>query len=172
MALVNKVDLKMKVDIDTSIKYQILSYCFFQDILISNSDLKFLSELSKSNNIELTKFLSSTIKVSKETKDYITYNICSLLYPFAPHISSELYHMYSNENLAQFPWPNFDEANLTNPTYELVVQINGKKKHTKIINTDTSQEEAEKICEKEFEIEVKNYKKIIFVKDKIINFIG
>jgi len=56
MALVNKVDLKMKVDIDTSIKYQILSYCFFQDILISNSDLKFLSELSKSNNIELTKF--------------------------------------------------------------------------------------------------------------------
>jgi hypothetical protein len=56
MAIVNKVDLKMKVDIDLSIKYQIITYCFFNNILISNSDLKFLAELSKNKNIELTKF--------------------------------------------------------------------------------------------------------------------
>ena len=36
MAIVNKVDLKMKVDIDLSIKYQIITYCFFNNILISN----------------------------------------------------------------------------------------------------------------------------------------
>ena len=130
-----------------------------------------VSDLMKLN-IELTKFLNSTTKVSKETKEYITFNICSLLYPFAPHVSSELYDLYTNKNISEFSWPNFDEANLTNPTYELVVQINGKKKHTKIINTGTSQVEAEKICELEFEIDTKNYKKIIFVEDKIINFIG
>jgi len=56
MAIVNKVDLKMQVDIDVTIKYQILSYCFFQEILISNSDLKFLAELSKNDDVELTKF--------------------------------------------------------------------------------------------------------------------
>lgn len=56
MAIVNKVDLKMKVDIDLSIKYQIITYCFFNNILISNSDLKFLAELSKNKDIELTKF--------------------------------------------------------------------------------------------------------------------
>ena len=56
MALVNKVDLKHQEDINVSIKYQIVTYCFFNDILISNSDLNFLSELSKKNNIELTKF--------------------------------------------------------------------------------------------------------------------
>ena len=56
MSIVNKVDLKMKVDIDLSIKYQIITYCFFNNILISNSDLKFLAELSKNRNIELTKF--------------------------------------------------------------------------------------------------------------------
>jgi len=56
MALVNKVDLKMKVDIDKTIQYQIMTYCFFNDILISNSDMKFLTELSKNDNIELTKF--------------------------------------------------------------------------------------------------------------------
>ena len=130
-----------------------------------------VSDLMKIN-IELTNYLSSITIISQETKEYITFNICNLLYPFAPHISSELYNLHSNRNIAEFTWPKYDEANLTNPTYELVVQINGKKRHTKVINTGTTQEEAEKICETEFEIEKKNYKKVIFVKDKIINFIG
>jgi leucyl-tRNA synthetase len=130
-----------------------------------------VSDLMKIN-IELTNYLSSTTVISQETKEYITFNVCNLLYPFAPHISSELYNLHSNQNIAEFTWPKYDEANLTNPTYELVVQINGKKKHTKIINTGTTQEEAENICETEFQIKKKNYKKIIFVKDKIINFIG
>ena len=56
MALVNKVELQVKSSIDTTIRYQIMTYCFFNNILISNSDLNFLSELSKKNNIELTKF--------------------------------------------------------------------------------------------------------------------
>jgi|TARA_B110000114_G_scaffold100297_1_gene105585 hypothetical protein len=56
MAIVNKVDIKMKVDIDKTIQYQIMTYCFFNNIFISNSDMKFLAELSKYENIELTKF--------------------------------------------------------------------------------------------------------------------
>ena len=130
-----------------------------------------VSDLMKIN-IELTNYLGSATTISQETKDYITFNICSLLYPFAPHISSEIYDLHTNQNIAEFTWPKFDQANLANPTYELVVQINGKKRHTKIINTGTTQEEAEKICEFEFQIEKKDYKKIIFVEDKIINFIG
>ncbi len=130
-----------------------------------------VSDLMKIN-IELTNYLNSTTIISQETKEYITFNICNLLYPFAPHISSELYDLHSNRNIAEFTWSKYDEANLTNPTYELVVQINGKKRHTKVINTGTTQEEAEKICKTEFQIDQKNYKKIIFVKDKIINFIG
>ena len=130
-----------------------------------------VSDLMKIN-IELTKYLSSTPAISIRTKDYIVFNICSLLYPFAPHIASELNNMYTSQNIAELSWPIFDETNLTNPTYELVVQINGKKRHTKIVNTGTSKEEAEKICEIEFKLDLKNYKKIIFVEDKIINFIG
>lgn len=64
MALVNKVDLKLKVSIDVTIKYQILTYCFFNNILVSNSDIKFLSELAKNKDIELTKFCLNL--VSKE----------------------------------------------------------------------------------------------------------
>tara|TARA_R100000541_G_scaffold16916_1_gene26585 strand:- start:6764 stop:7135 length:372 start_codon:yes stop_codon:yes gene_type:complete len=56
MALVNKIDLKLKVNLDTCVMYQIMTYCFFKQIVISNSDLKFLMHLSKNDNIELTKF--------------------------------------------------------------------------------------------------------------------
>ena len=56
MALVNKVDFKTQVNLDVSIKYQILTYCFFNDVLISHTDLKFLCELAKNPGIELTKF--------------------------------------------------------------------------------------------------------------------
>jgi len=61
MAIVNKVDLKHQVDINVSIKYQIVTYCFFNDTLISNSDLKFLTELAKEKSIELTKFCNKTV---------------------------------------------------------------------------------------------------------------
>ena len=56
MALVNKIDLKLKINLDTCVMYQIMTYCFFKQIVISNSDLKFLMHLSKNDNIELTKF--------------------------------------------------------------------------------------------------------------------
>ena len=77
-----------------------------------------------------------------------------------------------NKDISTLDWPTYDESNLTNPTYELVVQINGKKKFTKVVNTGTSQEDAEKICKDEFNLDVSDFKKVIFVEDKIINFIG
>lgn len=54
--VVNKVDFKTKVGIDNVIQYQILSYCFFNEIQISNSDLKCLAELAKLDSVELTIF--------------------------------------------------------------------------------------------------------------------
>jgi hypothetical protein len=61
MALVNNVGLQLKVDKDKCIQYQLVTYCFFENILISNSDLKFLTELSKNNGVELTKFCISLV---------------------------------------------------------------------------------------------------------------
>jgi hypothetical protein len=61
MAIVNKVNFQIQTDMDTCIKYQILTYCFFKNVLISNSDLKFLMELSKNNKIELTQFCNMLV---------------------------------------------------------------------------------------------------------------
>jgi hypothetical protein len=56
MAIVNKVDLKLKVSLNNSIKYQILTYCFFENIMISNSDLEFLTVLARNPKMEISKF--------------------------------------------------------------------------------------------------------------------
>ena len=54
--IVNKVDKKVKMSRDGVIKYQILTFCFLNDLMISVSDLKCLTELAKLGSHELTDF--------------------------------------------------------------------------------------------------------------------
>tara|TARA_R100000152_G_C6658719_1_gene98208 strand:+ start:341 stop:694 length:354 start_codon:yes stop_codon:yes gene_type:complete len=56
MAVVNRVDKRVKVIKDDVIKYQIVTYCFLNDIQISKADLECLSELGKLKGAELNKF--------------------------------------------------------------------------------------------------------------------
>ena len=56
MAIVNRVDKKVKMSKDQVIRYQILTHCFLNDIQISTSDLDCLSELAKKGRKELTSF--------------------------------------------------------------------------------------------------------------------
>ena len=56
MAVVNKVDKRVKTSRNLVIKYQILTYCFLNEIQISNSDLNCLAELAKKGRRELTSF--------------------------------------------------------------------------------------------------------------------
>jgi hypothetical protein len=56
MAVVNKVDKRIKMSKDEVIKYQILTHCFINNIQISLSDLKCLAILAKMDFVELTEF--------------------------------------------------------------------------------------------------------------------
>tara|TARA_B110000196_G_C21150518_1_gene669312 strand:- start:2664 stop:3035 length:372 start_codon:yes stop_codon:yes gene_type:complete len=56
MTIVNKVDKKVKMSKDGVIKYQILTFCFLNDIQISVSDLECLSVLAGLGDYELTSF--------------------------------------------------------------------------------------------------------------------
>jgi hypothetical protein len=62
MALVNKIEKKIKMSKDEVIKYQILTFCFLNNIQISSSDLQCLHVLSKEGTIELTKFCNTISK--------------------------------------------------------------------------------------------------------------
>ena len=56
MAIVNKIEKKIQVSRDEVIQYQILTYCFFNGIQISMSDLNCLYSLALMEGIELTVF--------------------------------------------------------------------------------------------------------------------
>ncbi len=50
----------------------------------------------------------------------------SLLFPFAPHVCSDIYEMLTGQRVWEQPWPQADEALLESEQYELVCQVNGK----------------------------------------------
>ncbi|MEJ7716022.1 MAG: class I tRNA ligase family protein [Thermoleophilaceae bacterium] len=50
----------------------------------------------------------------------------SLIFPFAPHLGSEVYEQLTGTRVWEQPWPQADPALLTADTFELIVQVNGK----------------------------------------------
>tara|TARA_B100000214_G_scaffold274266_1_gene204423 strand:+ start:32 stop:2317 length:2286 start_codon:yes stop_codon:yes gene_type:complete len=130
-----------------------------------------VSDLMKLNN-DLSEFLNNSNGISKSSKELIIKNICILLFPMAPHIASEVYENYFSEDLIKISWPEVDTENLKDPTYELVIQVNGKKRFTRETDIGLEQHEIEQICKEEFSMNVNNFKKIIYIQDKIVNFVG
>jgi leucyl-tRNA synthetase len=130
-----------------------------------------VSDLMKINN-QITDYIKNNKVISSEVKKSILQNVCLLLNPFAPHISSEIFQRNFNTEITEHNWPSVNKEKIKNPTYELVVQVNGKKKHAIEVNRGLPQTEIEQLCFENFKLDVKEYKKVIFVQDKIINYVG
>jgi leucyl-tRNA synthetase len=65
----------------------------------------------------------------------------SLLFPFAPHICSEVYERLRGERVWEAPWPEADPALLERDTFMLVVQVNGKLRDRIEADSGASEEE-------------------------------
>ncbi len=65
----------------------------------------------------------------------------SLLFPFAPHVATDAYHRLTGERVWEQPWPTADRAFLEAPTFELVLQVNGKVRDRVQAPSDASREE-------------------------------
>src|SRR5210317_1979495 len=141
------------------------------NLKVIDSSVKDESIVRKLNH-ELSDFLKKSQEISKSSKDMIIKNLSILLFPMAPHIASEIYENYFGEDLINITWPLVDTENLKDPTYELVIQINGKKRFTRETEIGLEQSEVEKICKDDFDMNTSDFKKIIYIQDKIINFVG
>ncbi len=100
-----------------------------------------------------------------------------ILSPFAPHITEELNYQLpatSYQLLCQQPWPEFDPALIIEDTFELLIQINGKIRAKTMAQKGISQAEAERIALALADIKKwipGTPKKVVFVKDRLINLI-
>ena len=98
------------------------------------------------------------------------------LAPFAPHISEELWEILGEkETIVRADFPIYDEAKTIKQEIEFVVQVASKIRARLNLPLDVIQEDAEKLARENETIvkylEGQTVKKVIFVKNKLINFI-
>ena len=100
-------------------------------------------------------------------------NLMKMLIPFTPHIANECLELLDVEDIKS--WPKIDTKLIQKEKIKIAIQINGKTKDVIDVDKGINQKTVEKICKNNDKIKSKivgkPIKKIIFVKDRIINFI-
>ena len=114
----------------------------------------------------------STGKITAdEYKIFIT-----LLNPFAPHITEELWEICGFEGMLNAAkWPTFDETKCVDATVEIVVQVNGKIRARLNVAANISSDEAIALAKQQdaviSEISGKNIVKELYVPKKLVNIV-
>ena len=99
-----------------------------------------------------------------------------MLSPYAPHIAEELYHALGYQgSVVTADYPQADEKYLVESEKEYPVSINGKMRTTIVISLSATQDEVESIVMSNEVVQrwldQKTPKKVIYVKNKMINLV-
>ena len=99
-----------------------------------------------------------------------------LLTPYAPHVAEELWSRLGNEgSVLDAAFPKFDPKYILESSKEYPVSVNGKLRTTMNISLDASQSEVESLVLANEVVqkwlEGRPYKKIIYVKGKMVNVV-
>lgn len=121
-------------------------------------------------------FVNAVYKEDKISKEYAS-GFVKLLNPIAPHITEEIWHTFlgHTDTIANETWPSYDEAKITEDTYTMVVQVNGKLRGKIDVSSETPKEEMERLAKSipnviSF-IDGKEIVKVITVPKKLVNIV-
>ena len=99
-----------------------------------------------------------------------------MLSPIAPHICEYLWEdFFFDGDSIESSWPEFDENIIEADEFELIIQVNGKVRGKMFVSKSLKEDEVKNLAMEADN--VKNYlnentiKKVIFIKDKLINFV-
>ena len=121
-------------------------------------------------------FVNEIYKVQKLPREYAE-GFVKMISCISPHIGEEMWaNLGHNNTIAYEKWPIFDPNKLVLSQIDIAVQICGKTRGVLKIDVDASEEEIKsQTLELDFvksRIEGKEIKKIIVVKNKIINIVA
>ncbi|MBA2439140.1 MAG: class I tRNA ligase family protein, partial [Thermoleophilaceae bacterium] len=99
----------------------------------------------------------------------------SLVFPFAPHLGSEVYEMLTGRRVWEEPWPQADPALLAREVLPLIVQLNGKLIDRLEMPSEAGEEEQERIARESGRLaerlDGRTIVKTIVVPGKLVNFV-
>ena len=114
-------------------------------------------------------------QVSKQLSDYAWSIFLRLASIIIPHFSSELAEISGHEGfIDDIMWPRTDKLASLKKDFIIVIQENGKKKGILQVSTEMTEKEVlGKIenSEKYSQILKENIKKVIYIPNKVINFV-
>ncbi len=124
----------------------------------------FLTTFEAKNNLE-----KSALKESIEI-------LIRVLEPMTPHLAEECWSIIGhNSILSGQKWPEFDKNYIIDELASIVIQVNGKKRAVIEIENDAEQDEVlrqlKTIKNTQIPDDLSNIRKIIFVKNKILNIV-
>ena len=127
--------------------------------------------------MEFVNFLSTLDKQKSLNELYIGYkNLLIMLSPFVPHFSEYIYTKLTDHYIDNEHWPAVNKNDLIQSTQTIVIQVNGKVRDNIEIENNAPQEiieekafASEKVLR--FVEERTKVKKVIFIKNKILNIV-
>jgi leucyl-tRNA synthetase len=99
----------------------------------------------------------------------------SLIFPFAPHLGSEVYELMTGRRVWEEPWPEADAGLLERDEIQLVVQVNGKLIDRLPASSTATQEELEQLARGSDKLAARldggEIVKTVVVPGKLVNFV-
>jgi leucyl-tRNA synthetase len=110
-----------------------------------------------------------------EVVGFAVSTLVSLIQPYAPHISEELWEQLGGQRLWCEPWPTAAEAFLVHDTVEVAVQVNGKLRGRFTVPAGSSDDELEAHARAlenvASHLDGHEVVRVILVKGKLVNFV-
>jgi leucyl-tRNA synthetase len=112
---------------------------------------------------------------STPARRFATATAASLVFPFAPHLSAEVFELLTGRRVWEEPWPAADPAMLQADTFELVLQVNGKVRDRVRAPTGASREQLERLALDargvRAHLDGREIAKVVVVPDKLVNVV-
>ena len=120
-------------------------------------------------------FTNEVYRVGKVSREYIE-GFVKMISCLTPHIGEEMWEKLGHQKTIAFEaWPTYDESKTILNLVKMAVSVNGKPRATIEVPLDLSEEEVKEIALKEENVqrhlEGKEIRKIIVVKNKIVNIV-
>jgi leucyl-tRNA synthetase len=106
---------------------------------------------------------------------FATATAASLIFPFAPHLGSEVFERLTGARVWERPWPVADPQLLVSDTVTLVVQVNGKLRDRIEADAEAPREELLRLARESEKVarhlEGKEVVKEVVVPGKLVNLV-